>query len=79
MNGYLQADIRVDGIGEGDLVLQAFLGAKMHKDLIFDTSGGIGCQSGAFAGIKAGNAFDESDGPDGDQVFLIGGLRVVFF
>ena len=50
----------------------------MHQDLIFNTSGGIGCQSGAFGRVKALDSLDQSDSSDGNQILLIRNLCVVF-
>ena len=49
----------------------------MHEDLIFHAAGRIGGQPRAFGRIKGGNALDEPDGTNGDQILLIGGLGVV--
>ena len=70
--------VRVNGVRKRYLPLQFFLAAKIHEDLIFDTPGDIGGQTRAFGRVKAGDALDEPDGADGDQILLIGALRVVF-
>ena len=46
---------------------------------IFHAAGGISTQPSTFGGIEAFDALDQPDGADGDQVFLIGILGVVFF
>lgn len=45
---------------------------------IFHAPGSIGCQPGTLGGVEGGNAFDQSDGSNGDQVLLVGRLGVVF-
>ena len=52
---------------------------KVHEDLIFYTPGSVGRQARALGGVERGNALDEPDRPDRDQILLIGSLRVVFF
>ena len=49
------------------------------EDSIFHTPGGIGCQPGAFGRIECRDAFDQPDGPDGDQILLICRLGIIFF
>ena len=71
--------VRVDGVGEGDLSLCFFLAAEVHEDLVFDALGGIGGQPGALFRLEAGDALDEADGADGDQILLVGVLGVVLF
>ena len=51
----------------------------MHQDFIFYTSGSVGCKAGAFTGIKRGDALDQPDGSDGNEVLLVGSLGVVLF
>lgn len=51
----------------------------MHEDLVFHTAGGVGGQADALSGVKGGDGLDEADGPDGDQILLVGGLGIVFF
>ena len=50
----------------------------LSEDSIFNTSCRIGRQTRSFCRVKAGNALDESDGPDGDQIVLIDALGIVF-
>ena len=65
-------------IGKRNILRCLFLTAKVHQDLIFHASGGIGGKPGTFAGIKGGDAFDEPNGADGDQIFLIRCDGIVF-
>ena len=51
----------------------------MHQDLIFHAPGGIGGKPCPFGGIEGGDAFDQADGADGDQILLVRGLGIVFF
>ena len=69
--------VRLDGVGEGDLPLELFLAAEVHEDLVFDAPGGIGGQPGPLLRIKTGDALDQADGADGDQVLLVSALGVV--
>ena len=69
--------IRVNGVGKGHLALQLFLPSEVHQDFIFNAPGGIGGKAGALGGVKAGNAFNEADGADGNQVLLVGALGVI--
>ena len=71
--------VRVDGIRQGDLTLELFLAAEVHQDLVFNTPGGVGGQSGALLWVKAGDPLDEADGADGDEILLIGALGIVLF
>lgn len=50
----------------------------LSEDSIFNTSCRISGQPGALGWVEAGNALDESDGPDGDQIVLIDTLGIVF-
>ena len=59
--------------------MQLFLAAEEHEDLVFYTSGGIGGKADVFLRFIAGDAFDESDSSDGDQIVLVYGLGVIFF
>ena len=70
--------VGVDGVGEGHLALELLLAAEIHQDLIFNAPGGVGGQPGALRRVKAGDPLDEADGPNGDQVLLIGALGIVF-
>ena len=52
---------------------------RWGEDSIFDAPAGIGgeaCPAGSVEGVYG---FQQADGADGDQVFLIAGLGVVFF
>lgn len=61
-------------------ILSTFaLGAEMHQDFIFHAPGGIGGQPRTLGGVKGGDPLDESDGADGNQILLVGGLGIVFF
>ena len=71
--------VRLDGVREGYLPLELFLAAEVHEDLIFDAPGGVGGQTRPLLRVEAGDALDEPDGADGDQVLLVGALGVVFF
>ena len=55
------------------------LRAEVHEDLVFHAPRRIGRQPRPLRGVERGNALDEPDRADRDQVLLIGGLRVVFF
>ena len=44
----------------------------MHQDLIFHTPGRVGPQTGTLAAVEGGDAFDQADGSDGDQILLVG-------
>ena len=55
------------------------MAAEEHKDLIFDTPGGVSGQADIFLRLVAGDPLDEPDGPDGDQVVLVYALGVVLF
>ena len=48
-------------------------------DSIFHAAGSIGGQLCPLGWVKGGDSFDKSDGTDGDQILLIGSLRIVFF
>lgn len=74
----LPSRVGFNGLRKGNLSLQLLLAAEVHQDLIFNTSCRIGRQTRSFCRVKAGNALDESDGPDGDQIVLVGILGVVF-
>ena len=69
--------VRVQGVRQGDLPLELPLGAEIHQDLILDAPGGIGGQADVLVRREGGDALDEPDGADGDQVVLPAGLRVV--
>ena len=71
--------VGVDGVGEGHLPLELFLTPEVHEDFVFDAPGGVGGQAGPFGGVEAGDALDETDGADGNQVLLVGALGVVLF
>ena len=45
---------------------------------ILNASGGIGGKSDVFLRFIAGDAFDESDSSDGDQIVLVSGLGIIF-
>ena len=51
----------------------------LSEDSIFNAPGCIGGQAGAFTGIKRGDALDQPDGSDGNEVLLVGSLGVVLF
>ena len=69
--------VRLDGVGQGHLALELLLAAEVHQHLIFDAAGGVGGQPGALAGVEAGDALDEADGADGDQILLVSALGVI--
>lgn len=69
--------IGVNGVGEGDLPLKLFLPSKVHEDFIFNASGSVGGEARPLGGVKAGNAFDKTDGANGNQIILIGALGVI--
>ena len=50
---------------------------QVHEDLILDAAGGVGGQLDVLVGPKGVDGLDEADGADGDQVLLVGGLRVI--
>ena len=68
----------VQGLVEGDLALELPLGAKVHEDLIFNASRGVGGEFDLLVGAEGVHGLDEADRADGDQVLLVGGLGVVF-
>ena len=68
----------LNGVRQGDLPLELFLAAEVHENFIFNAAGGVGGQAGALLRVKAGDALDEADGADGDQVLLVGALGIVF-
>ena len=70
--------IPVNGIRQGDFSLELFLAAEVHENFVFNAAGGVGGQAGALLRVEAGDALDEADGADGDQVLLIGALGIVF-
>ncbi len=56
-----------------------FPNRRFCEDSIFNAAAGI---AGKFAGtvrVEGIHRFDQTDGPDGDQIILGGGCRVVFF
>lgn len=63
--------VAVQGVREGDLSLELPLGAEVHQDFIFNAPAGIGGQPDIFIRFEGGDALDEPDGPNGDQVVLI--------
>ena len=71
--------VTVQAVREGDIPLVFPLTAEVHQDLIFNASAGIGCQPDFFIGLERRDAFDESDGANGDQIVLVAGLNVVLF
>ena len=70
--------VRLDGVRQGALPLELFLAAEVLENFIFNATGGVGGQAGALLRVKAGDALDEADGADGDQVLLVGALGIVF-
>ncbi len=56
----------IDRVGDKDVLGTFSLIAKVHQNLVFDTSGSIGGKSRPFAVVKGGRSFDETDGADGD-------------
>lgn len=70
---------RLDGVRQRHLALQLPLRPKMHQDLIFNTSAGVGGEADALVGAERVHRLDQSDGADGDQILLIVRLRVVLF
>lgn len=70
--------VGVDGVGEGDFPLELFLAAEVHEDFVFNAPGGVGSEAGPLGWVEAGDAFNQSDGADGNQVLLVGVLGVVF-
>ena len=71
--------VGVDGVVNVHILRGFLLVSKIHEDLIFDTSCGIGREAGAFFSVEGGDRFDQADGADGDQIVLILGVGVVFF
>ena len=43
----------------------------MHQNFVFDTTGGIGGELGAFFNGEAFDRLDQADGADRDQVFTV--------
>ena len=68
----------LQGLGEGDLTLELFLATEEHEDLIFYTPCSIRRQPDIFLRLIAGDALNQPDGADGDQVVLVYGLGVIF-
>ena len=68
-----------NGVRQRDLPLELLLAPEVHEDFIFNAPGGIGGKPGPLGGVKAGNALDEANGANGDQVLLVGALGVIFF
>lgn len=68
----------LNGIRQRDFSLELFLAAEVHENFVFNAAGGVGGQAGALLRVEAGDALDEADGADGDQVLLIGALGIVF-
>ena len=66
-------------VSQGNFTLKLSLRAKVHQDLIFDTTAGVCGQPDVFVRLEGGNSFDQTDGADGDQIVLIAGLGVIFF
>ena len=50
----------------------------MHQNFIFNAPGGVGCKARALFGLKGRDSLDQADRSDGDQILLIGCLRVIF-
>ena len=65
-------------VRQGYILGALTLGPKVHQDLIFHTSGGIGGKAGTFGAVKGGHRLDQTDGADGDQILLIRRLGIVF-
>lgn len=51
--------------------------APLCEGCILNTSGGVGSQTDVFFRFIAGDALDQADRSDGDQVLLVHGLGVV--
>ena len=49
------------------------------EDCIFNTAGGVGGQAHVPVRLEGGDALDEPDGADGDEIVLVARLGVVFF
>ena len=69
--------VRVDRFVERHLALQLLPRAKMHQDLIFHTSCSVGGKSCSLFRAVAGDALDQADCSDGNQIVLFVGLCVV--
>lgn len=69
--------ICLNGIRQRDFSLELFLAAEVHENFVFNAAGGVGGQAGALLRVEAGDALDEADGADGNEVLLIGRLRVI--
>lgn len=70
--------VRLQRVRQGHLPLELFPAAEVHQNFIFNTPAGIGGKAHVLVRPEGGDALDEPDGADGDQVVLVVGLGVVF-
>ena len=52
---------------------------RWGEDGIFNTPAGIGRKACPAGGVKGVHGFHQANGPDGEQIVLITGLRVILF
>ena len=69
--------VGIQGVGQGHLGGQLPPGAEVHEDLVLNAPAGIGGQPDVLLRLEGGDALDEPDGADGDQVILVPALGVV--
>src|SRR5690606_14021762 len=61
--------VRIEGFIEADFCPGLAIPPQVHQDLVFDTPRGVRCQFDLFRRVERVDCLDETDGPDGDQVF----------
>jgi len=68
---------RFDVFREGNVGAAFLLRAKIHQYFVLHTAGCVGRKSGSFCLIVGGNALNQTDGTDGNQIILVRSLGVV--
>ena len=68
---------RFNALGKRNIRGCLLLRPKIHQDFILNTSGSVCGKPCALAGVEGGDALDKADGADGNEVLLIGRLRVI--
>ena len=53
--------------------------AEIHQYFIFNTPAGIGSKPDLLIRLECGNALDQPDGSDGNQIVLVAIGGVIFF
>ena len=66
-----------NALGKRNIRGRLLLRPKIHQDFILNTSSSVCGKPCALAGIERGDALDKADGADGNEVLLIGRLRVI--